>query len=209
MSSGDLPEINTLIELDLFGDAPYRSRIEDRHGDRLTVAAPLDLRISDLPQIGRPLTIRWGAGLRGRHVLPARIAAIRHEHVATWDVTATGEPEIEQNRRFVRGGGGEPVRLKPTRTPDEPAVDARVVDLGEGSVRARVTSVAVNTGDPVDIRMVLDEDIVELTGTVLRVVPAQSDTDVIVVFEPAEPQATIIRRYVLRQQLLTRTRVGG
>jgi hypothetical protein len=208
VSSGNLPEVNALIELAIFGGEAYPSRVEGREGDRLVVAAPLNLLISDLPEVGRMLTVRWPAGVRGRHAAPAKITEVHHDRVATWEVQVTGPPVIEQNRRYVRGGGGEPMRLQRMLSPDDPVVDARVVDISERSARGRFKDLKIRAGDPVSARIVLDDDVIDVTGTVLRVIeqPEPKVVDVVIVYDPDEAQATAIRRYVLRQQTLARAR---
>jgi hypothetical protein len=211
MGSGTVPGINALIELAVFGGEAYASRVEDLNGRRLTVAAPLNLLISDLPEIGRKVTLRWPAGPRGRYAAPATIAEIHQDRIATWDIDVTGPPEIEQNRRYVRGGGGEPMCLRRTLSPDDPAVDAWVVDVSERSVRGRFTDLKIKAGDPVTVRMTLDDEMVDVTGSVLRVIdqPEEKVADVVVVYEPDEQQATVVRRYVLRLQMLARARVAN
>jgi hypothetical protein len=90
-------------------------------------------------------------------------------------------------------------------------VDARIVDVSERSVRGRFTKLDVKAGDPVDVRIVLDDDVIEVSGSVLRVIeqPEPHVADVVVVYEPDEAQATAIRRYVMRQQLLARSRAAS
>jgi hypothetical protein len=208
--AGSAPEINALVELTVVGGEAYASRVEDRQGDLITVAAPLDLLVADVPEIGRQVVLRWTAGARGRYVAPAEVVEVHHEQVSTWEIKITGQLWIEQNRRYVRGGGGEPIRLRRMLEPEDPAVDGRVVDISERSVRGQVGRFEVKAGDPVVARIVLDEDVVEVEGYVLRVLdqPEHVGAGVVVIFEPDEHQATVIRRYVLRQQLLARTRAG-
>lgn len=208
VGAGVLPEVNMLVELAVFGGGAYPSRVEDRDGDVVTLAAPMDLLVSDVPEIGQRVTMRWTAGRRGRYAAPGKIVEMRHERVATWDVVVTGPPEIEQHRQYVRGGGGEPIRLRRTLDPKEPAVDAWVVDISERSARGRFKKVDFQAGDPVTARIVLDDDVIEVEGTVLRRIeqPEPHVVDVVVVYEPSETQATAIRRYVLRQQMLSRAR---
>jgi hypothetical protein len=211
MAPSEAPDVNTLIELAVVGGDAYPSRVEDRQGDRITIAAPPDLLVADVPEIGRSVTLRWPAGARGRYYVPAEVVDVHHDRITTWDVKINGSLGIEQNRRYVRGGGGEPIRIQRTLTPEDPAVDGRVVDLSERSVRGRVGSCDVKAGDPVTTRVVLDDDVIEVSGTVLRVIdrPEDKAAGVVVVFDPDEHQATVIRRYVLRQQLLARARAAS
>jgi hypothetical protein len=208
VGQSNTPEVNTLIELAVFGGEAYASRVEDRQGERITVAAPLDLKISDLPQVGREVILKWPVGGRGRCSATGQIIEVNRGHVATWEVKVTGQFRIEQARRFVRGGGGEPVRMRRTLTDEDPTVEGRVIDLSERSVRCRVSGLEIKAGDPVDSWITLDDDVIEISGSVLRVVDKPDDKahGIVVVFEPGEAQATAIRRYVLRRQLLARAR---
>jgi hypothetical protein len=208
VGQSNAPEVNTLIELAVLGGEAYASRVEDRHGERITVAAPLDLVIGDLPQVGREVTLMWPIGGRGRCSATGQIVEVHRGHVSTWEVKVTGQSRIEQNRRFVRGGGGEPIRIRRTLTDQDPTVQGRVVDLSERSVRCRVSGLEIKAGDPVDSWIALDDDAIEVSGSVLRVVDKPEDKahGIVVVFEPDEAQATVIRRYVLRRQLLARAR---
>jgi hypothetical protein len=85
-----------------------------------------------------------------------------------------------------------------------------VLDVSERSVRGRFDAIDVRAGDPAEVRFLLDDDVIEVTGTVLRVI--EHDTpkavEVVIVYEPDESQATVVRRYVLRQQMLARARGG-
>jgi PilZ domain len=206
--SSALPGINTRVEISVLGGETYSSRIEDEDGKRLTLAAPLNLLISDLPEVGREVTVRW-TGPRGKFAAPAKIAEIRSGTVSTWVVEISGAPEVEQNRRFVRGGGGEPVSMQNGDTPGE-LVFGRVVDVSERSVRGRFKSIDLKAGDTVLVKITLDDDVVAVSGSVLRVMPQPDNhgIDVVAVFEPDEAQATTIRRYVLRQQMLARARLA-
>jgi hypothetical protein len=85
------------------------------------------------------------------------------------------------------------------------------VDVSERSVRGRFKGMEIKAGDPVEVRLVLDDDVVEVGGTVLRVIeqPELKVIDVVVVYDPDESQATVLRRYVMRQQLLARARTAN
>ncbi|HYN92670.1 MAG TPA: PilZ domain-containing protein [Pilimelia sp.] len=204
-----LPVLHARIELAVLGGNTYASRVEDIDGRRLTVAAPLNLLVSEVPADGTELTLFW-SGSRGRHWVPGRLVRIDRAHVTTWLVELTGEVTVQQRRGYVRGGGGEPVRVRRELTPDDRPVEGHVVDVSERSVRARLPRLTVKAGDPVTVRLVLDEDVVEVTGSVLRVVEhAQpgGGVDVVAVYDPPESQASLIRRYVLRSQMLARARI--
>jgi hypothetical protein len=206
-----LPKVNTLVEVAVLGGERYGSRVEDGHGTRLTVAAPLNLLVSDIPATGTPVTVRWAGGARGRFSAPMRIAETRSGGMALWILEVTGPVQVEQNRRFVRGGGGEPIHLERRGdTPGPGPVRGRIIDLSERSVRGRFKDIEIQVGDEAGVRLVLDEEMLDMSGSILRVVyePGEDATDVVAVYEPGEVQATAIRRYVLRQQMLDRARLA-
>jgi hypothetical protein len=111
----------------------------------------------------------------------------------------------------VRGGGGEHVLLLQRGRGD---TLGWIRDISEQGVRAHFADVDLTEGDEVGMRVQLENDIVELTATVTKVgalrqlVPQRGpmSVEVVAVFTPEEFQATTIRRYVFRQQLLTRAR---
>jgi hypothetical protein len=211
MTTATLPKINELIEVAVPGGESYQSRVEDDAGRQVTVAAPLNLLVSDMPEIGSKVAIRWTVHGRGRYAVPGKIVELRHGTVSLWVVEITGPTNLEQNRNFVRGGGGEPIQLERTGpTPGEEPVKGRVVDVSERSVRGRFAETDLKAGDTAAVRIVLDDVVVTVSGSVLRVVeqPDRTGTDVIAVFQADEAQAKVIRRYVLRQQMLARARTA-
>jgi hypothetical protein len=129
-------------------------------------------------------------------------------------VELNDEPEIEQHRRFVRGGGGEQVRLHRTGSGGAEEAAGWIRDISERGLRARFAETTVTDGDPLRLTIHLDEDILEVCGTALTVAvrppgedgPAATRVEVIALLDPDEVQAQVIRRYVLRQQLLARAR---
>jgi hypothetical protein len=207
-----LPRVNTLIEVAVLGGESYTSRVEDEAGARITVAAPLDLLVSDMPEVGARVTIGWTVQGRGRYAVPAKIVDTLRGAVSVWVVEITGPVELQQNRQFVRGGGGEAIHLERTGpTPAEGPVQGRVIDISERSVRGRFAEIEIKAGDSAAVRMVLDDEVVTFSGSVLRVYeqPDGSGTDVVAVYEADEAQAKVIRRYVLRQQMLARARTAN
>ena len=102
-----LPAINSLVQVSVSGGDSYRSRVEDAGDGLVTVAAPLDLPVTDIPELGTPLAVRWGAGARGRYVLTGPLVEILTGTPPRWVMRPDGPPRIEQTREFVRGGGDE------------------------------------------------------------------------------------------------------
>ncbi|BFU46927.1 hypothetical protein [Krasilnikovia sp. MM14-A1004] len=198
-----LPETGTRVELSASAAADPVGcvRVVRTEGDLLTLALPQALA----PRIGAFVTVRWAAGARGRFVLPAVVVAAEENRV---DLQPAGEPTIEQLRRYVRGGGGEQVLM---RRPGQMDTLGWIRDISEHSVRAHFSGVQLAPGDEADLLIDLDGEIIEVRATAVkaaglpqRVPPGPMSVEVVAVFSAAEPQAKLIRRYVMRQQLLSR-----
>lgn len=206
MSEPARPPVNALVEVSLPDGTTFDSRVEDSVGQRLNLAAPLPPRLAHPLGVGDELTLRWPAGPRGRYVLPATLVATNRTGVPVWVVQPAGATEIEQHRQFVRGGGGEAIRLRRAGAPLGQSVDGHVVDIGEGSVRGRFPRVNLSPGDPVVVQIALGDLVLPASGEVRQVTvePDAPGVEVVVVYDVGESLAQVIRRYVMRQQLLAR-----
>lgn len=194
------------------------SRVEMAHGTRILpdvrvarvtdAAVTLSLALDDIDMTpGDGVFLRWPAGPRGRYALRGTVAGVAGNRI---DVRVAGQPEIEQLRDYVRGGGGESVLLV---MPGAPERYGRVHDISERSVRALFHGVGFEPGQETHLRVQLAADIVvEFPATVLRAatirqqVPVRGPllTEIVAIFEQDERQAKIIRRYVMRLQLEAR-----
>jgi hypothetical protein len=174
-------------------------------------AATLSLALAAVPPVGAGLTLRWPAGARGRYAQEALVVGVDENRI---DVEATGPARIEQNRNFVRGGGGEQVLML---RPGEPDTLGWIRDISEQAVRAHFADVPLHEGDEFRLRILLDPDLIELDATAAKVATLQQavpqrgpmSVEVVALLAVDETQAQTIRRYVLRQQLLTRARNAG
>jgi hypothetical protein len=194
------PPPRTAVTLYADDREPMRGRVDFIRGPELT------LKISAVavpPPDDALVTLRWSAGPRGRWAVTAIVLRVSEQTV--W-LKLVDSPAIEQVRRFARAGGGERVWVRKPGTDVE--VPGSVQDLSEQGIRARFEGKQARPGQPVHIRLQLDDDTIELTGTVLdsRV---HHEVEIVITFEPDEAQAQLIRRYVLRQQLLVRARHAG
>jgi hypothetical protein len=217
-----VPAPSTLVEMTA-SDGPVPGvRVDAVLDADLILSVPRDTPGAGCPAAGEQLVLRWPAGPRGRYAVDGTVVdAASGDRVR---VRTVGEPRIEQDRHYVRGGGGEPVRL---HVPGGAETVGWIRDISERGVRAHFAAAAVRAGDPVRLHIKLDADTVDLTGTALKVadlpatgepgadgLPESADVgadgvEVIAVVEADEVQAQVIRRYVLRQQLLTRLRTAG
>jgi hypothetical protein len=207
MTDLTLPSAGTFVELTAADRAPLSGvRVVDADGALVT----LSMAAASVPAAGDPVTLRWPAGPRGRYALSGAVRVVEESRV---EVTADGPPQIEQHRNFVRGGGGEHVLLL---KPGHPDALGWIRDLSEQGIRAHFADVDVTEGDQVRLRIQLDMDVIEVTAVTSKVaslrqrVPERGpmSVELVAVLTAGEAQAQVIRRYVLRQQLLTRARTG-
>lgn len=207
MTSPLLPEPSAIVEMTAADDPVTGVRVAHAEGETLT----LSMAQATVPPLGAKVTLRWPAGLRGRYTREALVTAVEENRVT---VRAAGPLQIEQHRNFVRGGGGERVFLV---RPGRPDAEGWIRDISEQSIRAYFADVELAEGDEVGLRMLLDPDLVEMTATVSMAaclpqrvpLPGSLSVEFVAVFAGNEPQAQLIRRYVLRHQLLTRSRTSG
>jgi hypothetical protein len=206
------PAISTLVEMTA-ADEPVRGvRIDEIAGSRITLSPPPAAPVQ--VSAGDQVTLRWAAGERGRYRVDGRVLEMLGSRLV---VEMSAAPVIEQNRRYVRGGGGEQVRLHRVGSGGSAEHAGWIRDISECGIRAGFPSVGIDDGDLLRITVHLDDDTIEVQATVTKITvrppetpgPAATAVEVIATFAADESQAQIIRRYVLRQQLLTRTRTAG
>jgi hypothetical protein len=125
-------------------------------------------------------------------------------------VEARGEPLVEQQRHFVRGGGGEQVLMHRAGFPD---ATGWIRDISEHSMRAHFEGTNVRDGEDLRLRIELGTEVIEVAATSAKVAtlpqqvpPGPMSVELVAIFDASEAQARTIRRYVMRQQLLSRTR---
>ncbi|GIF06502.1 hypothetical protein [Actinoplanes siamensis] len=202
MSSSLFPEDGSRVEMEVGGDI--------HPGVRVVAASPAAVTVSlaraDVPLIGATVTLRWSAAPRGRYEVPAAVASTDENRV---ELRLAGPPQITQNRLYVRGGGGEPIVMTRAGLPD---AIGWVHDISERSVRAHFTDVEVRPGHEVFLQVQLGPDVLGLAATVTKAsamrqqVPVRGplSVEMVALYDPDEPDAKVIRRYVLRHQLQMR-----
>jgi hypothetical protein len=207
MTSHVLPDAGALVEMTASGD-PLRG-VRVVHAEDSVVT--LSLALAAVPPVGADVTLRWPAGARGRYAQEALVVGVDENRV---DVQATGPGRIEQQRNFVRGGGGEQVLLLRAGEPD---TLGWIRDISEQSVRAHFADVPLHEGDEFRLRIELGPDVIEMDATAAKVASLRQNVpqrgpmsvEVVALLAADETLAQTIRRYVLRQQLLTRARDAG
>ncbi len=203
-----LPSAGTLVELTASDGPPLTGVRVVAAGDGVVT---LSLALADIPPGAGSVLLRWPAGARGRYALQGTVAAVDGNRV---DVAATGAPVVEQQRHFVRGGGGEHVLLL---RPGRPDVLGWIRDISEQGARAHFADVDLDEGDEFRLRIQLEPDVIEVDAVAAKVatlrqsVPQRGpmSVELVAVLTVDEVQAQAIRRYVLRQQLQARARTAG
>ncbi len=205
MSALSLPADGSYLELTSAGHTLPQVRVVRTNGTMIMLSLALD----DVPPAESQVTLRWSAAPRGRHVAAANVASVDGNRI---EVQLSGEPVIEQLRHFVRGGGGEPIVV--VQHGLESSVGF-VHDLSEQSVRAHFSDIEVAAGDELIIRLQLGDDVLERRAMATAVSSMRQQlprrgpmsVELVAVFADRDDvNSQTIRRYVLRNQLLARSR---
>jgi hypothetical protein len=208
MNEPMLPADGSYIELTSYGETMPDVRVIHAGQEVIT----LSLAIAEVPPQGSAVTVRWAAAPRGRYAVTANVAAVEGNQV---EVRFAGEPLIEQARDYVRGGGGELILME--RDGEEDAVGF-VHDLSERAVRAHFTDVIVRPGDDMMLKVQLTDEVISFPARAFKVssmrqqVPRRGplSVEMVAVFDGRDDHsAKMIRRYIMKQQLLSRSRTAG
>jgi hypothetical protein len=203
MTTSELPESGTIVELTAADDPVGGVRVVRTEGPLITLSMPL----AAVPPAGTSATLRWSAGARGRYALIVNVVTVDENRI---DVQPAGEARVEQFRHYVRGGGGEPILLRMAGHDD---AYGWIRDISEQGVRAHFAGLEVHENEDFVVLIELGRDIIELKAQAVKVAklrqqvpPGPMSVELVAIFRPDESQARVIRRYVMHQQLLSRTR---
>jgi hypothetical protein len=154
-----------------------------------------------------PFTVEWPAD-RSWYVRPGRGMRLIGDDPGLFRIELAGEARRANRRRFVRGGGGELIRL--AEVEGEATVDGIIADLSEGGVRCRLSEFSGGLGDAQAVEIDLLGESIDAVGTVydLRTLRRGAGVEVIVVYTLMEPAARSVRRYLYERELAAR-RAGG
>lgn len=198
-----LPDAGSYVEMTAAGEPAARVRVVHAEGAGLTLSAPP----AAVPGVGAAITLRWSAAPRGRYSLSCAVVEADESRLA---VEVRGEALVEQHRNYVRGGGGEQVVVY---RPGRPEVPGWIRDISEHGIRAHFPGADIRDDEPLRLRIELGSEVVDLPARTTKVAalpqqvpPGPMSVELVAIFQADEGQAQVIRRYVLRQQLLSRTR---
>jgi hypothetical protein len=137
-----LPNINDPVHVRTWAGAEFPSRIEDRRGALICVAAPLDPPAGERMREGAELLLTWTSG-DGVAVLPVKLALTNiADTITLWGLRPIGEAWREQRREFVRVDvdGQMTMSVAGPQSPEPQVINARLVDIGEAALQAAVTT---------------------------------------------------------------------
>ncbi|MFI5492724.1 hypothetical protein [Actinoplanes sp. NPDC051859] len=198
-----LPDAGSYVEMTDADEQAARVRVVHAESAGLTLSAPL----AAVPPVGATVTLRWSAAPRGRFALPCAVVEADENRL---EVRTAGEALIEQQREFVRGGGGEQIIM---RRPGRDEAHGWIRDISEHSLRAHFEGTNIAEGEELRLWVQLGTEILDVPAMASRVAmlpqqvpPGPMSVELVALFTIDESLARIIRRYVMRQQLLSRTR---
>jgi hypothetical protein len=180
-----------------------RVRVVQAQDGALTLSAPT----AAVPSVGATVVLRWSAAPRGRYALTCAVLEAEENEMR---VEVRGEAVIEQQRDFVRGGGGEQVHMYRRGFPD---ANGWIRDISERGMRGHFEGTDVRDGEEFVLRIELGSEVIEVAARAAKVAalrqqvpPGPMSVELVATFDTDETQARVIRRYVMRQQLLSRAR---
>lgn len=198
---GPWPDVNQRIEIfsSLWGEW-LASRVEDRRGNRLTVAVPQDPDAAR--PVGRPaefVALRWTTD-RGVAMLEAAIAvATRAGIVPTWELVGRGDPALFQRRRYAR----VPVVLPGRAVGRRGAWGLTILDVAEGGIRCLAPQRApFDPGEAIEVSFDIGGQLLTTRAAVVRWAVAPGGVTVVFRFiDLSRGDADRLRRFVFRQEL--------
>lgn len=199
MNSSMLPEPGTRIAVRMAEHSAALSCWSERvMGDFIMVTVPDDEHgkpIDLLPSLGELFTIGWFTD-NGRFRVETRFSHLAGSDHPLWALEVTGAVQVHQDRRYVRGGGGERIDVV---TGDGRRFVGEVCDLAERSVRASfVPECDLALDDVVRTTLHIDDKKVQVPGSVYRLtVGDDGNIEVVLSFLIDERTATIVRTYVI------------
>jgi hypothetical protein len=194
------PAVGTPVAIKVADGSFLPARVLSRVGDEVTLDAPSIIGAVPRPVEHDVLQLSYPCS-RGMQFVDARFVSAERVPAPVWKVLLTvDEAVVHQRRRFVRAATDGPVCLTVDGGIQQVRM-GRLLDVSEGGVRARVPSKGQLEGDWASVRIVVDGDAVDVSGTLLRVEPAAEGYDEIVVAFPDDHAlAGRLRRFVMAEQ---------
>jgi hypothetical protein len=161
-----LPQVNTLAEVDVPGEPrPLPSRIEDRAGDVITIAAP---NWAGGEPVGATVTLRWSCDL-GQLAVRGIVTKVLVRRLEQWVVRTDGQARIVQPRTHDRVALTLKIVVDLVDRRPPVRFSAETLDLGRGGLRLRTEEwVLPEHGEAVRLRLGEDEPPATAAGIMVR-----------------------------------------
>jgi hypothetical protein len=193
------PVVGTPVAVKVAEGVFLPARVKSVTGDELVLEAPSVIGAVPRPELQDDLQLSW-ASTRGMQLVDARFLGAERQPEPVWRVALGAEAEVHQRRRYVRTPSEGAVCLTSQGGPQSIRI-GRLLDVSEGGVRCRVPSSDASAGDWFSVRLTVEGEPVEVSGTLLRAEDAFDGFDeVVVAFPEDHPLAGRIRRFVMSEQ---------
>jgi hypothetical protein len=193
-----LPQVNTLAEIGIAGGRrPLPSRVEDRDGDDVTLAAP---QWDDTDPVGTRVTVTWACDL-GQMEVRGIVTRVLDGRLELWVVRTNGQPRVVRPRAHERVELRLPVHIDLVERRPPARFTAESLDLGRGGLRLRTEEwVLLEHGEAVRLRLGDGEPPAIAAGTVVRPNRVRSVLEfAIELQQPVPDRAGLLLRRLQRQ----------
>jgi PilZ domain/Flagellar protein YcgR len=195
---GPWPKINQRVEAQTGTAGWFPTRIEDREGRGIVIAAPSGTRGEPVRvAVGDPVALRW-ADWRGLGRLDANVIGLVRRPLGLWLLEAVDAPAQIQRRRFARVPLMMPVRVAGSR-----AGLLFSVNVAEGGMLcAAPGQSSFEPGESLTVKFSVDGGPVEAAASVVRSQPASGGAMVAFAFSGLSGRdADRLRRLLYRRQV--------
>jgi hypothetical protein len=208
---GELPGINTRVDVHGRWDRWVPSRVEDTADGALLLAAPATVDYEIQPRLGDPVDIQWVTARGVAQVTGVVEDVSQDTALRLWRVRLTSKPVTHQRRRYVRADVLLPVVVERTVEGGTERVEALTVDISEGGVQLVIQPPDLLPRSAfVVVHLTLDGAAMRLSGDVLqsRERPDGGHTVIVRFFDVRAGDADRIRRFAFSSQVRSVTGRG-
>jgi hypothetical protein len=219
-----MPGVDVRVRLELLPTSPgddslmrtwVEGRRDGRHGTELGVAAPVYFLQRRPPQLGRHVRVNW-VNERGLLVIETALCEVVSGRVPVWWLEPVVPTAVIQRRQFARApvaGNlwiGQVTEEGAAEHVPAQLVPARLMDIGEGGLRAWAPAAAVGESDYVKIKLEIDGHVLEVDAPVVRRQRLDARTfEIVIALGGRRDWGDIIRRAVLEHQRRSRQHAGA
>jgi hypothetical protein len=170
MTAPPLPRVNSLVHVQVGGSGSLLpTRVEDRGGAALVVAAPVDPAAWGGRPTGSKVTLQWEHPEHGVCAVLGMVTRVDDGRIPTWTVRIDGTPRVLAGRTHDRVPTAYDVTVEQVSRRPPSRFSAVTLDIGLGGFRCRTEEWAiVDNGEDVRVRFGKQEPPVVAAGIVVR-----------------------------------------